>query len=77
MKTNNEYIKIKSKLPTQRPSKRTLEKRIETALHHVAIGLEEDDRLLPICIRLESDLTQVRNELAALERSKSYALHVN
>lgn len=77
MEANYNYIKVKTKLPTQKQNKKNLEKRILGALHHVAKGLAEDDRLLPIFIRLENDLMQVQDELAALERSKSYARHLN
>lgn len=77
METNCNYLKVKTKLPTQKQNTKNLEKRILSALHHVAKGLAEDDRLLPIFIRLENDLMQVQDELAALERSKSYARHPN
>ncbi|APO85825.1 hypothetical protein [Marivivens sp. JLT3646] len=77
MEPNYDYIKVKTKLPTQKQNKKNLEERILSALHHVAKGLAEDDRLLPIFIRLENDLMQVQNELAALERSKSYLKHLN
>lgn len=77
MEPNYDYIKVTTKLPTQKQNKKNLEERILSALHHVAKGLAEDDRLLPIFIRLENDLMQVQNELAALERSKSYLKHLN
>lgn len=77
MKPNYDFLNIKPKPPSRGQNKKILEKRILSALHHVAKGLAEDDRLLPIFIRLENDLIHVRDELAALERSKSYATYLN
>lgn len=77
MKANYHNNHPSIKAPSQGQHKKILEKRILIALRHVAQAVQEDDRILPVFIRLENDLNEIRKDLEAIERAKSYSISLH